>query len=111
MEPIGPFEYYWSLIVFYGKLFLFFGTAIFMFVMAGSRKIRDKNLSFIMIGLGINILASPVAFFIGIMATDSPHSTTLDFWKGFLFIEAIPLFILLLALAWWFIRRKKNKLQ
>lgn len=109
MEPIGPFEYYWSLIVFYGKLFLFFGTAIFMFVMAGSRKIRDKNLSFIMIGLGVNILASPVAFFIGVMATDPPDSTVLDFWKGFFFIQAIPLFILLLSMIWWLIRRNKKE--
>lgn len=109
MEPIGSFEYYGSLIVFYGKLFLIIGTAIFMFIMAGTRKIRDKNLSFVMIGLGINILASPVAFFIGVMATDPPDSTVLDFWKGFLFIQAIPLIILLLSMMWWLIRRNKKE--
>lgn len=111
MEPIGSFEYYGSLIVFYGKLFLIIGTAIFMFIMAGARKIRSKNLSFVMIGLGINILASPVAFFIGVMATDSPDSTTLDFLKGFLFIQAIPLLLLLLSMMWWFIRRNKKGVQ
>ena len=35
--------------------------AVFLFIMAGARKIRNKNLSFVLIGLGINILASPVA--------------------------------------------------
>ena len=67
---------------YYGILFLILGIAVFLFIMAGARKIRNKNLSFVLIGLGINILASPVALFIG-MATDSPYSTALDFWKGF----------------------------
>ncbi|MGE7939933.1 hypothetical protein [Bacillus paramycoides] len=111
MEPIGYFEYYGTLIVFYGILFLIIGTAIFVIIKADSPKIKAKNLSFVMIGLGINILASPLAFFIGGMATDSPDSTELDFWKGFLFIQAIPLLILLLALVWWFIRRKKVKVH
>ncbi|NUC20489.1 hypothetical protein HUC00_29160 (plasmid) [Bacillus mycoides] len=105
----GSFEVGLSYIIFYGTFFLIIGTAIFMFIKAGSRKIRDKNLSFVMVGLGINILTSPLALFIGTMATDSPRSTMLDFWKGFLFIQAIPLLILLLALVWWFIRRKKKK--
>lgn len=52
-----------------------------------------------MIGLGINILASPLALFIGTMATASPHSTRLDFREGFLFIQKIPLIILLLSLV------------
>ncbi len=50
---------------YYGILFLILGIAVFLFIMAGSRKIRNKNLSFVMIGLGINILTSPVALFIG----------------------------------------------
>ncbi|OQR53221.1 hypothetical protein CDB3_31400 [Bacillus sp. CDB3] len=107
----GPFEVGLSYITFYGTILLIIGTAIFVMIKADSPKIKAKNLSFVMIGLGINILASPVAFFIGVMATDSPHSTMLDFWKGFLFIEAIPLFILLLAFVWWFIRRKKEKVH
>ena len=67
---------------YYGILFLILGIAVFLFIMAGSRKIRNKNLSFVLIGLGINILASPVAFY-RVMATDSPYSTRLDFGKGF----------------------------
>lgn len=92
---------------YYGILFLILGIAVFLFIMAGSRKIRNKNLSFVLIGLGVNILASPVAFFIGVMATDSPYSTRLDFWKGFLFIQGIPLFLLLIAFIWWLIRPPK----
>ncbi|HDX9654927.1 TPA: hypothetical protein ROY23_005463 [Bacillus wiedmannii] len=107
----GPFEVGLEYIKFYGTIFLIIGTAIFVMIKAVSPKIKAKNLSFVMIALGINILASPVAFFIGIMATDSPHSTMLDFWKGFLFIEVIPLCILLLALAWWFIRRNKKEVN
>ncbi|WP_410985451.1 hypothetical protein [Bacillus cereus] len=84
---------------------------LFVMIKADSPKIKAKNLSFIMIGLGINILASPVAIFIGGMATDPPDSTEFDFWKGFFFIQAIPLFILLLALVWWFIRRNKEKVH
>ncbi|AJH57529.1 hypothetical protein DJ43_2651 [Bacillus anthracis] len=96
---------------YYGILFLILGIAVFLFIMAGSRKIRNKNLSFVMIGLGINILTSPVALFIGGMATDSPYSTVFDFWKGFLFIQGIPLFLLLIAFIWWFIRPPKVNIQ
>ncbi|KWW52611.1 hypothetical protein AWW69_21865, partial [Bacillus cereus] len=96
---------------YYGILFLILGIAVFLFIMAGSRKIRNKNLSFVLIGLGINILASPVAFFIGVMATDSPYSTRLDFWKGFLFIQGIPLFLLLIAFIWSLIRPPKVTVQ
>ncbi|PFJ83251.1 hypothetical protein COI97_30310 [Bacillus cereus] len=96
---------------YYGILFLILGIAVFLFIMAGSRKIRNKNLSFVMIGLGINTLASPVALFIGVMATDSPYSTRLDFWKGFLFIQGIPLFLLLIAFIWWLIHPPKVTVQ
>lgn len=96
---------------YYGILFLIIGIAVFLFIMARSRKIRNKNLSFVLIGLGINILASPVALFIGGMATDSPYSTALDFWKGFFFIQGIPLFLLLIAFVWWFICPPKVTIQ
>lgn len=96
---------------YYGILFLILGIAVFLFIMGGSRKIRNKNLSFVLIGLGINILASPMALFIGVMATDSPYSTRLDFWKGFFFIQGIPLFLLLIAFIWWLIRPPKVTVQ
>ncbi|MGF9966266.1 hypothetical protein [Bacillus rhizoplanae] len=98
-------------LIFYGILLLILGAAIFVFSKAESQKIKAKNLSFVMVGLGINLLASPLAVFIGGMATDPPDSTALDFWKGFLFIQAIPLLILLVALIWWFIRKSKEKVH
>ncbi|WP_429716982.1 hypothetical protein [Bacillus rhizoplanae] len=101
--------YIMGYIEFYGILFLIFGTAIFVIIKADSPKIKAKNLSFVMIGLGINILASPMAFFIGGMATAPPDSTELDFLKGFLFIQAIPLLILIIGILKWLIDRGKNK--
>ncbi|HDX9590840.1 TPA: hypothetical protein ROX98_003901 [Bacillus pseudomycoides] len=97
-------------IKFYGILFLFliFGTGIFLIIKANSPKIREKNLSFVMIGLGINILAIPMAFFVGGMATAPPDSTELDFWGGFFCVQGIPLLVLLLDLVKWFIRRNKK---
>ncbi|UNP84840.1 hypothetical protein [Bacillus mycoides] len=96
---------------FYVILFLIFGTAIFLFFLSGSSKIKAKNLSLIMVCLGINLLTSPMAFFIGGMATAPPDSTTLDFLGGFLFIQGIPLLLLLVALIWWFIRKGKEKID
>ncbi|ENQ3107872.1 hypothetical protein SAMN04488168_11130 [Bacillus sp. 491mf] len=94
----------------YVILFFLIGTGIFVIIKSDSPKIRKKNLSFVMVSLGINILAIPMAFFIGGMATAPPDSTELDFWGGFLCVQGIPLLILLLALVWWFIVgiRKKS---
>ncbi|CAM4184988.1 hypothetical protein BAMA111019_10880 [Bacillus manliponensis] len=94
-------------IIFYGVLFLIFGAAIFAFIKAESPKVKAKNLSFIMLSVGVNILAIPMALFIGGMATDSPYSTVLDFWKGFFFIQGIPLLMLFIAFVWWLIRKRK----
>ncbi|WP_265622186.1 hypothetical protein [Bacillus paramycoides] len=46
-----------------------------------------------------------MAFFIGGMATAPPDSTELDFLKGFFFIQAIPLLILIIGILKWFIDR------
>ncbi len=100
---------------YFGLLFLIIGTALALFIMAALPKIWSKNLSFVMIGLGINILTIPLSFFIGGMATDSPDSTRLDFWKGFFFIQKIPLFLLIfllfLTVVLWFIRKNKKKVN
>ncbi|PQZ52311.1 hypothetical protein CQZ94_24515 [Bacillus sp. MYb209] len=71
-------------------------------------KNKNKNLLLLIyLSLGLNLITAPLAFFIGGMATDPPDSTELDFLKGFLFIQAIPLFILFIFLAWYFIRKSK----
>lgn len=100
---------------YFGVLFLIIGTALVLFIMAALPKIWSENLSFVMIGLGINILTIPLSYFIGGMATDSPDSTRLDFWKGFFFIQKIPLFLLIfllfLTVVLWFIRKNKKKVN
>ena len=47
---------------YFGVLFLIIGTALVLFIMAALPKIWSKNLSFVMIGLGINILTIPLSF-------------------------------------------------
>lgn len=113
--------------IYYVLLFLIFGTAICLFFLSNSSKINAKKLSLIMVCLGINLLISPVAFFIGgitdyadvvanygaYVAGDSTTapplvSHILYFSGGFLFIQGIPLLILLLAF-WKFTRAKKTR--
>lgn len=53
--------------------------------------------SLLLTSLGINLALLPLALFIGIMATDSPNSVPLDFVKGFLFIEGIPIVLFLVS--------------
>ncbi|MBJ8085056.1 MULTISPECIES: hypothetical protein [Bacillus] len=92
----------------YVILYFTIGIAIFSFFNSDSPKTKDKNLTFIMVSLGVNLCTIPVALFIGVMATDSPYSTGLDFWGGFLFIQGIPL-LLLLAAFLKFALTKKTK--
>ncbi len=117
---------------YYGNFFvitllLIDGTAILLFFLSVSPKIKAKNLSSIMICLGINLIISPAAFLIGGIAdyagvaanygayfagesTTAPPlvSRALYFFGGFLFIQGIPLLILLAAF-WKFARAKKIK--
>ncbi|WP_141507184.1 hypothetical protein [Bacillus toyonensis] len=113
MEFIVDIVFYFGF--YFGLLFLIIGTALVLFIMAALPKIWSENLSFVMIGLGINILTIPLSFFIGGMATDSPDSTRLDFWKGFFFIQKIPLFLLIfllfLTVVLWCIRKNKKKVN
>ncbi|MDT3498395.1 DUF5065 family protein [Bacillus toyonensis] len=77
--------------------------------MDGVPKNKNKNLLvLIYLSLGLNLITAPLALFIGGMTTDPPGSTELDFLKGFLFIQAIPLFLLFIFLAWYFIRKNKT---
>lgn len=77
--------------------------------MSGLPKIKNKKLSFVIFSLGLNVITTPLALFIGVMATDSPTSTIFNFWTGFLFIQGIPLLTLMIGTLKWFINRTKNK--
>lgn len=96
-------------LLYYGLLLVIIAIAIVLFWMAVLPKIRSKKLSFVMIGLGLNVITTPLAIFIGVMAGGAPTSTKSDFWEGFLFIQGIPLLILMIAILTWFIYRRKNK--
>ncbi|EJR99031.1 hypothetical protein [Bacillus cereus] len=109
MEPLINAILYFVFL--FGALFLILGTALVLLIVAALPVIWEKNLSFLMISLGINILVIPLSFFIGGMATDSPGSTMHDFWEVFLFIQIFPFPLVLLSLVWWLVRRKKEKVH
>ena len=109
MEPLINAILYFVFL--FGALFLILGTALVLLIAAALPVIWKKNLSFLMISLGINILVIPLSFFIGGMATDSPGSTMHDFWEVFLFIQMFPFPLVLLSLVWWLVRRKKEKVH
>ena len=98
-----------DVLIYNGLPLVIIAIAIGLFWAAGLPKIKSKKLSFVMIGLGLNVITTPLALFIGVMATDSPTSTIFNFWAGFLFIQGIPLLILLIGTLKWFIDRSKNK--
>ncbi|MDA2491558.1 hypothetical protein [Bacillus cereus] len=109
MEPLINAILYFVFL--FGALFLILGTALVLLIAAALPVIWKKNLSFLMISLGINILVIPLSFFIGGIATDSPGSTMHDFWEVFLFIQIFPFPLVLLSLVWWLVRRKKEKVH
>ncbi|WP_140421674.1 hypothetical protein [Bacillus cereus] len=109
MEPLINAILYFVFL--FGALFLILGTALVLLIAAALPVIWKKNLSFLMISLGINILVIPLSFFIGGMATDSPGSTMHDFWEVFLFIQIFPFPLVLLSLVRWLVRRKKVKVH
>lgn len=80
----------------YVILALIIGGALFCFYIAGKKQ-KNRKQFFFFISLGINLLVLPLSLFIGIMATDSGDSSL--FWDGFLFVQAIPLLILLVGIV------------
>ena len=79
------------------------GCGILCIIFGSSKK------SFLLISLGINIVALPVAYFIGMMATDAPTSTSVNFLKGFLFIQGIPIILFIISLLLLLFSSKNQK--
>ena len=96
-------------VLFYGVPIVIIAIAIVLFWMAGLPKIKSMKLSFVMCCLGVNVIVTPLSLFIGVMATDSPTSTIMHFWAGFLFIQGIPLLVLMIGTFIWLIGRRENK--
>ena len=78
------------------------GCGILCIIFGSSKK------SFLLISLGINI-AVPIAYFIGMMATDAPTSTSVNFLKGFLFIQGIPIILFIISLLLLLFSSKNQK--
>ncbi len=93
----------------YVILYFIIGIAVFSLFNSDSPQTKDKNLTFIMGSLGVNLCTIPVALFIGAMATDSPYSTALDFLGGFLFIQGIPLLLLLVTFLKFALAKKTKQ--
>lgn len=87
-----------DLVIFYGVLMIIVCAAIYLFLKAEAIKMKNPNLSFLLLSLAVNLIVLPASFFIGGMATDSPDSDHLDFLKGFLFVQAIPLIMLFISI-------------
>jgi hypothetical protein len=66
------------------------GSGIFLIIKGDSK--------FFLICLGVNLIIIPLSLFIGGMATDAPDSDMFDFFKGFLFVQAIPLVLLIISI-------------
>jgi len=94
---------------YYGTIAVIAVSAVYLFNKAQSIKMKNKSLSYFIFCLGLNILAAPIAFFIGGMATDSPESNFFDFFKGFLFIQTIPLILLIISGLMLLIDKKQKK--
>lgn len=96
--------------------FLISGTSIFLFFMSVSPKIKAKNLSLIMICLAINLLTIPISCLVGSFvsytheaSTEFTYNNPLYFWKGFFFIQIIPLFVLFVAFLKFVIAKRTKQ--
>ncbi|PEJ02274.1 hypothetical protein [Bacillus toyonensis] len=95
--------------------FLISGISIFLFFLSVSPKIKAKNLSLIMVCLAINVLTIPISCLVGSFvsyrneaATEFTYNNPLYFWKGFFFIQIIPIFVLFVAFLMFIWKRIKN---
>lgn len=71
-----------------------------------------------MVCLAMNILIIPTSCLGGSFVSykneatiEFTYNNPLYFWKGFFFIQIIPIFIILFALIWWFIRKGNEKIH
>ena len=104
MEPLINAILYFVFL--FGALFLILGTVLVLLIVAALPVIWKKNLSFLMISLGINILVIPLSFYWR-MATDSLVVRCTIFGKYFVYSD-ISVSLVLLSLVWWLVRRKRK---
>ena len=61
--------------------------------------------SAILITLSVNLIVAPISYIGGTLLAGGPDATIIDFFKGFLFIQIIPLLFLI-----FFIIRRSRKI-
>jgi len=83
------------------------GSFLFLFTKAMSVREKNIRLAVFLFSIGINILALPISFFIGAMATDAPESTNLQIVQGFLFVQGLPLLMTIISLI-LLLKNKRN---
>lgn len=81
-------------LIFYGIPTLIVIIAMFCFKQADRQ--QNNRISYLYRTLGINIVLFPLAFLIGGFATDSGDLSL--FWKGFFFVQGIPLMLLFIGI-------------
>ncbi|PEJ59234.1 MULTISPECIES: hypothetical protein [unclassified Bacillus (in: firmicutes)] len=96
-------------IIFYGIPAIFILSGVNLFRKAEKIEKKNKKLYFFFISLAINVFAIPLSLFIGGMATDAPDSTILDFCKGFLVVQGIPLLLLVISIVLYLLNKKEIK--
>lgn len=61
--------------------------------------------SAILMTLGVNLIVAPISYIGGTLLAGGPDTTIIDFFKGFLFIQIIPLLFLI-----FFVIRRSRKI-
>jgi uncharacterized membrane protein len=92
----------------YGYVFILIAVVIcglFLILKGDSKK------SFFLICSGVNLIIIPLSFIMGVFGTDAPDSDMYDFLKGFLFVQTIPLVLLIYSILRILLNsRKSNKM-
>lgn len=94
-------------ILFYAIPAIFILIGVILLKKAEKIEKKNKKLYYVFNSLGINLFAIPMSLFIGGMATDAPDSTMLDFCKGFLVVQGIPLLLLIISILKYFLKKEE----
>ncbi|MET3195733.1 hypothetical protein [Bacillus sp. OAE603] len=94
-------------ILFYAIPAIFILIGVILLKKAEKIEKKNKKLYYVFNNLGINLFAIPMSLFIGGMATDAPDSTMLNFCKGFLVVQGIPLLLLIISILKYILNKEE----
>ncbi len=92
-------------------MYLLFGFILIVAVFSGIFLILKGNSrkSFYLVNLGVNLIIIPFSFFMGVFEANTPGSDMFDFFKGFLFVQLIPLILFIISILRMLINFRKSK--